>query len=273
MNDTEPGVCEDARSITLVQRSRTDRVAVLFHGFTASPPQLARISEHLFAGGWNVVVPRLPLHGYADRLTKRFGVLDLPMLTECADTAIAFASTLGSRLLIGGFSLGATLALWTAHRHAAQRVVAIAPLFGLVVLPAVLQTLVARSMLTLPNYFLWWNLFLRERDGSAHGYPRFATHPIARVLLAAQPFLEELQTHPPRTKQAIFGLNARETTVNNALARRVAMQWDKDSESNVLIRMMNGLPPSHDILDPSLSGTLADRAFPQVVRLFDETCT
>lgn len=271
MNDTEPGVREDSRTITLIQRSRTERVAVLFHGFTSAPPQLARMSAHLFALGWNVVVPRLPLHGYEDRLTKRLGVLDLPMLTDCADTAIAFASTLGSRLLIGGFSLGATLALWTAHRHAAQRVVAIAPLFGLVVLPAPLQALVARSMLTMPNYFLWWNPFLRERDGSAYGYPRFATHPVARVLLAAQPFLEELQTHPPRTKQAIFGLNAHETTVNNALARRIALQWEMDSESGVRIQMINALPPSHDILDPSLPGNLADRAFSQIIRLFDET--
>lgn len=268
MNDTEPGVRADARSIVLIQPKRTDRVAVLFHGFTASPPQLARISAHLFASGWNVVVPRLPLHGYEDRLTNRFGVLDVPMLTDCAETAIAFARTLGSRLLIGGFSLGATLALWTAHRHAAQRVVAIAPLFGLVVLPAALQSSVARSVLSMPNYFLWWDPFLRERNGSKYGYPRLATHPVARALLETQPFLNELKSHVPRTKLAIFGFNACETTVSNAFARRVAMQWGKDSESNVLIRMISGLPRSHDILDPSLSGNLADRAFPQIIQLF-----
>jgi pimeloyl-ACP methyl ester carboxylesterase len=270
MNDIEPGVREDARSIVLIQRNQSDRVAVLFHGFTASPPQLARISAHLFASGWNVVVPRLPLHGYEDRLTKRFGILDLSMLTDCAETAIAFANTLGSRLLIGGFSLGATLALWMAHRHAAQRVVAIAPLFGLVVLPAALQSSVARCMLSMPNYFFWWDPFLRERNGSAYGYPRFATHPVARALLGTQSFLNELQTHVPRTKEAIFGLNARETTVSNDLARRVATQWKKDSKSRVLIEMICELPPSHDIFDPSRSGNLADRAFPRIIQLFDE---
>jgi pimeloyl-ACP methyl ester carboxylesterase len=268
--DLEPGVRADARSIQFTQRKPTDRTAVLFHGFTASPRQLTKITGHLFADGWNVIVPRLPLHGYEDRMTTAFGALDMPAFLACADTAVAHARTLGSRLLLGGFSLGGALALWAAHHHAAEHVVAIAPFFGLPFLPFPLQVPTAHFILRTKNHFFWWNPLLQEQCGPAHGYPRFATHPIARMMLFTPTFLNEIQTIEPRTTHVTLGLNARETSVHNGIAREIAAAWARHSCTTVRTHMIHGLPPSHDIIEPLRNGHLAERAFPQIKQLFEE---
>jgi pimeloyl-ACP methyl ester carboxylesterase len=245
---------------------------VLFHGFTASPRQLSKIAGYLFGQGWNVIVPRLPLHGYEDRMTTKLQALDMDMLFACGDETIAYARTFGSRLLIGGFSLGGALALWAAHRHAAERVVAIAPLFGVSLLPAFLQVPTARLALSLPNYFCWWNPISRERHGPPHGYPRLATHPIARALLFGQAFLKELETTTaPKTPLAILELNARDTAVHNGVARRVARAWGTHPDTQAFVHEIHGMPLSHDIVEPQCNGDLAAQAFPQVVRHFGNT--
>src|SRR4051812_2981554 len=56
-------VAPGGRSILLTHGSRTPRVVVLLHGFTASPRQFEGIADSLFASGDNVYVPRLPHHG------------------------------------------------------------------------------------------------------------------------------------------------------------------------------------------------------------------
>ncbi len=51
------------------------RVFLLLHGLTASPLQFAAFGNLLFDRGANVLIPRLPYHGYGDRLTSALEAL------------------------------------------------------------------------------------------------------------------------------------------------------------------------------------------------------
>src|SRR5262245_24301102 len=55
---------------------RTERVMVLFHGLTNSPRQFEVLTQRFIARGYSIFIPRVPYHGYADRMT-----VDLALLT------------------------------------------------------------------------------------------------------------------------------------------------------------------------------------------------
>src|SRR5262245_57763279 len=56
-----------AQSILLTHGYKTSRVILFFHGYSSSPQQFRALGEELFRIGFNVMIPRLPHHGIADR--------------------------------------------------------------------------------------------------------------------------------------------------------------------------------------------------------------
>src|ERR1051325_7969898 len=55
-------VADGGATLLLTHGARTRRAFVLLHGLTDSPRQFASLADSLFAGGANVIVPRLPHH-------------------------------------------------------------------------------------------------------------------------------------------------------------------------------------------------------------------
>jgi pimeloyl-ACP methyl ester carboxylesterase len=89
----------------------TENVAVLIHGLSDSPFYMRGIAEHLYAKGFNVVVPLLPGHGLNDAdAAMEDEALAEHWLAHSKDV-IEFASHLGSKLYVGGFSTGGALAV------------------------------------------------------------------------------------------------------------------------------------------------------------------
>src|SRR3990172_3566646 len=48
----------------------TGRVIVFFHGYTNCPKQFEELGNQFYRAGFSVYIPRLPRHGYLDRLTS-----------------------------------------------------------------------------------------------------------------------------------------------------------------------------------------------------------
>lgn len=219
----------------------------------------------LFAAGSNVWIPRLPRHGHADRLTTELQYLTASELRGFARDALTRARELADDVVVVGFSTGGLLSAWLAHHQSVARSVSIAPLLGVAWLPRPLTGLAARVALRTPNRFVWWDPILREQLGPAHGYPRFATHAVAQAVTLARELLADAKRTAPRTHDLRIVLNARETTVNNAAAGRLAALWSH-GRTNVTVRHLRGLPPSHDIIEPLRRGSLAAEVYPT---LFD----
>lgn len=264
MENTPPldSVCYD--SILSTHGAPTQRAYLLLHGLTASPRQFEAFGRLLFERGSNVSIPCLPRHGYGDRLTTELRYLTAGELRLFAERALAAAQPLGDELVVVGFSAGGLLSAWLAQHHAVARSVSIAPFLGVPFLPARLTGVAARAVLLAPNRFVWWDPILRERLGPAHGYPRFPTHAVAQATLLARDLLADAQRAAPRTADLRIVLNARESTVSNATARRLATLWSR-RRAQVKVQHLRGLPLSHDIIEPLRRGGLAGRVYPTLL--------
>lgn len=255
------------RTLVRLHAGPSANVAVLFHGLTASPRQFVRFADDLYARGFNVLVPRLPRHGHADRLSQTLGDLRIEELEAVATEALGIARGLGARIVVAGFSLGGMLALWLAQREPIDRVVAIAPFLGISWIPNRFMHVVTDWMLRLPNQFHWWDLRLRETQMPVHGYPRFSTHAIGQAYRLARSLFDEAAHAPPRAQSIVLVLNAGEAAVNNRAIRRLYARWHAGAADRVELVELRGLPPSHDIIEPEGAVELAERVYPLLLDL------
>lgn len=263
------GVGERGRTIVHLHGQRRPRAVVLLHGMSSSPLQFDRFARELFARGHNVLVPRLPHHGHADRLSSALARLRPDELYAAADEYIGIARELGERVTVAGFSLGGLLAAWCAQHYEIDRCVAIAPFFGVAWIPGRAMTWVAETMLRIPNRFHWWDPILRERQMPEHGYPRYSTHAIAHAYRLAQVVLQDAAIAGPMAQRVVLVVNAAETGVSNRAIRRLYLRWQAFRPGSVELVALKGLPPSHDIIEPLRRGGLAARVYPQILAAID----
>jgi carboxylesterase len=257
------------RTIAYVHGERRPRAVVLLHGLSASPPQFERFAGDLFARGHNVLVPRLPRHGHADRLSTALERLRPDDLYAAVDEHVAIARELGDRVTIAGFSLGGLLAAWAAQHYEFDRAVAIAPFLGVSWIPGMAMRGVAELALRIPNRFQWWDPLLRERQMPDHGYPRYSTHSIGHMYRVAHALMLESRTRGPSAEHVLLVTNAMEAAVNNAAIRRLYRRWRTRAGGAVEFKILRGLPPSHDIIEPLHHSRLADRAYPDLLEAID----
>jgi pimeloyl-ACP methyl ester carboxylesterase len=262
-------VGETGRTILLRHGGRTARVCLLLHGLTASPPQFAEFGRLLYERGANVLIPALPRHGHADRLSNVLEGLNRDELVEFSRRALDEARQHGERVTVIGFSLGGLLALWIGQHESVERVVAIAPFLGIRWLPDALGPLAAALTLRLPNKWLWWNPFERERQMPAHGYPRYPTHAVAQSYHLARELIGDARTTPPATNDIVLVVNDSEMAVRNRSTRRLAVSWEAHQTARIAIHRLRGLPPSHDVIEPLRAPKIVARIYPELIDLAD----
>jgi len=253
-------------SILLTHGVRTPRAFLLLHGLTASPLQFETFGRMLFEGGANVIIPRLPRHGYANRLTTELQGLTADELRTFADATFAEAAELGERVTAIGFSVGGLLAAYIGQHHPIERATAIAPFLGVAWIPQALMARAARLTLAMPNQFWWWNPVQRERMLPAHGYPRFATHAVAQAAHLAEELIAAAEVRAPLADDLQIILNESESTVSNPAARRLARAWAAHRPGRIILHRLRGLPLSHDIIEPLGSG-VAQEFYPKLLEL------
>src|SRR5579872_2104326 len=157
--DQRANVGESGRTLVFDHGRRTPRSVLLLHGLSASPRQFLAIAQALHERGHNVFVPRLPKHGYTNRLSEALASMNASQLEACANDSLAVARGLGERVTVAGFSLGGLLAAYLGQFEQIDRGVAISPFLGVSWLPNVFRLPVARWVLRMPNRFLWWDPF------------------------------------------------------------------------------------------------------------------
>ena len=243
---------EGGRTIVLSHGHPTDRVFVLLHGFTNAPRQFRELGEELFAAGANVVIPRLPGHGFADRLTDAHGDLTANDLIRYAEGGIDIAHGLGKRVTVVGLSVSGITASWLAHTHDdIAEVFLLAPFLGLPFLPDSFTPPIAGALVRLPNMFMWWDPRVRENlPGPPYNYPRFSTRPLGEALRLG--IAAERQTGPLKVGRVGVVLTENDPAVNNARTLRLVDQWkaaSPDTEFFVHTYPAEERIP-HDFIDP-----------------------
>ena len=240
---------------------------VLLHGLTNSPPQYDALAPLLHARGHAVIVPRLPLHGYRDRMTDALAALRATDLEAAALEAVAIAALCGDRVVVAGISIGATLAGWLAARTRIDTGIAFAPFCGLHELYGGLNDSLGRVLRTLPNAFGWWDPRVKEKQPPEHGYPRFATRALGESLRLSTDLDRAPHAGAPHGRRAVLVLNANDPVINNAHAHRRFSKlrgYGVDYQRVVL----EGLPEMHDVVEP-LPQAHTELVYPALIALIE----
>jgi pimeloyl-ACP methyl ester carboxylesterase len=190
----------------LTHGARTPRVVVLLHGLTNCPAQFDSLARIVWARGANVLVPRLPHHGLADRMTDDLARCGPEELCAFTDRVLDAADGLGDSVSVCGLSIGGVMAAWAGQERAdVDRAVVVAPMIGWTRAPGPWRTAaLARLGRWLPNAFVWWDDRLRERlGGPTHVYPRFATRAVAACMWVGAAVLDRAAHRPPGARSLV----------------------------------------------------------------------
>lgn len=259
---------EGGRTILLTHGHPTERVFVLLHGFTNAPRQFRELGEKLFAGGANVIIPRLTGHGFADRLTDAHGALAANDLIRYAENGIDIAHGLGNKITVVGLSVSGVTAAWLARSHAdIDQVFLLAPFLGPPFVPDRLAPAVAGALVRLPNAFQWWDPRVRENlPGPPYNYPRFATRPLGEALRLGVAI--DRQAGPLKVRRFGVVLTENDPAVSNARTLRMLADWKAASPGTEFF--LHTFPAServpHDFIDPLQPTAQTDRIYAQLAK-------
>ena len=261
---------DEMHSAVLDHGRRTGCVTVLLHGLTASPRTWREFARVRHARGENVLIPRLPRHGHADRMSEALAGLTSAELTAQGDRIIDAAAALGDEVVLVGHSLGGALALHLAHRDARVfRAIAVAPFLGIKRLPPDWHAWTRAVLEHAPNRFLYWNPIDKGRGVPEHGYHRYTTRSLAACLALADTLRDDARAGPPRARHIELVRNAGESSVNNGAIDDLVARWRAVGGERVRVHTLVGLGRSHDVIEPERRPPPAARFLPILHALLD----
>lgn len=259
-----------ARTLLLEHGERRPWAIVLLHGLTNNPGQFAAFAPELAKLGHNVLVPRMPYHGYANRLTNALAALTADDLRKASDEAIDVALGLGERVAVLGISLGGIQASYLAqYREDVSVSVPIAPDFGVLQFPHVFVRMLAAVLSVLPNFFLWWDPRLREEQLPRTAYPRFATKALLASLNIAQEIYAAAHKTAPKAGRIASVVNVHDPAVSNAVTKEVVDAWKSHRANGIEYVQLTGLPENHDIIDPENPLAATGIVYPKLIEILN----
>lgn len=263
-------VSPECGTILLTHGARTPRVVVLLHGLTNCPAQWDSVGRLVFARGENVLIPRLPHHGYADRMTEDLAKMDARELAAFTDRVVDAAAGLGERVTIAGLSTGGVMAAWAAqHRADVDRAVVVAPMIGWKAAPGPYATAaLTRLGGTLPNAFAWWDEKKKQNlGGPKHVYPRFATRSITATMQLGGAVRAASERGAPAARSLAMVTVGGDNAVDNGACDALVRAWRMHGREVTSYRFPDSLHLSHDIVDPEQVHGDPSITYPVLVRL------
>ena len=264
------GIAGDCGTRLLTHGARTARVIVLLHGLTNCPAQFDSLGHLAYARGANVLIPRLPRHGFADHMTDELARSDAAELRAFTDRVLDAAHGLGDSVTVVGLSVGGTMVLWAAEeRRDVDRAVMIAPMIGVARARGGWTPIVARLAASLPNVFVWWDSD-RKQDlpGPKHVYPRFASRAIAATLELGWMVREDALRAAPACRSLVMVTVGGDIAVDNGLCAEVVNAWRGHGVGDLeTYEFPAALHLNHDVVDPEQVGGNPAITYPVLARL------
>ena len=218
------------------------------------------------ARGENVYVPRLPYHGYRNRMTRAIGDLTTVDIEQASTEAARLTAGLGANVAALGISVGATMALWLAQTGGVANAVGVAPFLMVPYLPRVPGMLLMSVLQTLPNHFVWWDPRRKEQMVPEYGYPGFWTHCLAQCTLAGAVISAAAAREMPAAPRCTVVINAQDPAVNNGPARELIARWRRHGAAYGL-EEWDDLGRVHDVIDPSTYPAAVALVYPRLLTL------
>ncbi len=266
----DPLVNPACHSMLFEQGDGARRAIVFLHGITSSPVQFHDLGARFHARGYNVFIPRLPRHGYKDRLSRDHARLTPLDFIEFASEAVEIGRGLGEHLTVAGLSVSGVVAAWCAqNRSDVDLAVLIAPAFAPFGVPLGLAPALSWLALHVPNVFVWWDPRRRADIGPACSYPRFSTHAMAQSFRLGGDVYTAARRKPPAAGAILAITTRRDPAVNNAATRAVLRRWRAHGAAIREYQFGPELGSLHDIIGPYQPNARVDLVYPVVLDLID----
>jgi carboxylesterase len=248
---------------------RTEHVIILLHGFTNCPEQFNALGQQYFDGGYNVLLPRMPHHGLSDRLTEALVDFTAEKLAAFGDDVIDIAHGLGKKVTVMGISGSGTLVTWLAqNRSDIDYVFAIAPLFGLSIIPSTFTRFFERIALLLPNFFVWWDPRTKADNPFSiyYAYPRYPSRALVEIIRLAMVTRGQAEKAAPAAGQSTVIINDAEPAVSNAEILKLLRSWRKHGAGNLdEYHFEKEMRLPHDIITPGTPGVPIADVHPRLI--------
>lgn len=258
---------ERCKPVLLSHGKRMQKAIAFIHGYTNCPYQFDRLAPLFFEQGYNVYVPRLPKHGYADRFAPLQGTLNAFELAQTTEQTVDILCGLGEEVTLFGFSLGGVLTGWAAqHRPEIDHAVIVSPALAVAGVPLNRRQLYANLMTLFPNVFRWWNPELKAaRVGPLHAYPRWSTHGVGSMLRLGGLLEGAANKAKPAAKEITVITNPSDEAVDNRGAEKLVDLWRLQGKTVHHHEFAEEWQLIHDLMDPDQPEQQIDRVYPQLL--------
>lgn len=245
--------------------ARTDRVIVLFHGYTNCPAMFEKLGEQLAAAGFTVYAPLAPEHGEADREHSTLAELTAEELIAYGNEAVDIATGLGDEVTVLGLSGGGAVAAYLAQfRDDVDLAVPVAPFLGLRQVPAPLTRAVINLADLLPA--ISWGI--PESLATGGEYAPYAgldnnTRSAAAYMRLGQLVLADAALKPHRARRTVTVVNEGDDTVNNGLADELTERWRARAPNGTSDhRFPAAMELPHDMIGPDRADQRTTEVYP-----------
>ena len=242
-DDLSQNIVEVCKTQWFTHGQKTDKVIVFFHGLSNCPAQFDPLAQEFFDEGYNVIIARFPAHVDISR-NPRYLTPTAAAFRLMADEAIDLAHGLGEQVYVLGLSAGGGVAAWIAQeRNDVERVVLVAPFFGLVGLPSRINQWVVNLTTRLPN------IPLPGATLVPYQYLGQSTVGIGEAMRFAQVPKEASTTEPPGAGSVVLVIIENDSVISNQTAQQVLDQWEANGANieEFIFPTEFGLP--HDVID------------------------
>jgi carboxylesterase len=259
------------RTRLLTHGDTADKAIALLHGFTNCPQQFSQLAERFFALGYNVLVPRLPRHGLADRAAPGFERLTAEELVVLTAETVDILHGLGRRTMLFGFSLGGLMAAWAAQNRASlDHVALVSPALALQGFRLPAQRAYGNLLLTLPDKFIWWDPVRKEEAGGpAHAYPGVSSRALGQLMRLAAIVRAQAGRQPYAARAVTVVTNPCDDTVDNRGVAGVVANWRRLGVPVHTHEFPATWGLIHDIIDPAQEKQQVAAVYPRLVEWAD----
>ncbi len=254
MEKDDESIAPACRTQLLSHDTPTPQAYVMIHGYTNAPAQFREVAQAFFDDGANVLVPRIPYHGYADPLTRELSNLTPEVFEEFCNEVAEAAAGLGERVVVVGLSLGGLLASYMGKmRDEVAEVRLVSPFIQPKSVPEWVDAPFDAAMRALPDVYSWWNPKLHEKEvAGTWATPKFSMKAIGAQIAFRRQVERTDAARKTKLDRVLLVLNEADIAVRNDVAARfVTSQLEPVAELTEVVELSKSLGFTHDVFEPN----------------------
>lgn len=254
----------ECRTRLMTHGAQTEKVIVLYHGLTNCPRQFVELGEQFFDLGYNVLIARFPYHVNEGRSPSDLSALTAEKYRDLADASIDIARGLGRRVFVLGLSAGGTLASWVfQNRSDVERVVTVAPFFGIGAIPAWLNLFAVNLLPRVPPIAITAPVPLK------HAIRGNNTRGLSETMRLGLAVAQQAESGPPAARSIVLVTNANDLSVDNDMARSLLPLWERQGAQTETFAFPKSLGLRHDLIDVQQRNQKPDIVYPVLMDLME----